>query len=1136
MATHLQCPPNPNPMHGVHATSSLRSRSSGSSTSSSLSLSSAFSDLASSESSVHSEQPNLNSDSNSNSTSSATTSNSKTNAFFASPFSSHPPSPTPTPPPPPHTAPVPPSKAKPRSLTEEFFSTPARPPSPPASSSSSISMSVSTSKPGSIHPSRIFPSRYTSQLRRSPEAQFVDLDEVTAAAAGEGSGSGSGHGHGYGRADHQSHSQYHHSGYGHEHGHRYGHGGHDRDASSSAWSAYSAYSDSSPLSFSPSIGNSSASTSRSSFVDPHPPRLPTPPPSASISRRALHRDDTIVPTSMPLVDVDMEKEKDAGLGSIVPEEATPRPADLEPNMLHFERSLLLSRQSEQPRSQSPEIMKEHEGDEEQKEDEEEPHEGTIIELPALDFPWSYSYPYPHSASSTAASTPASTSAVLPLSPLSLNFSLASSTSSRDGQAATSSTPHRIDRGTPTPTNESSISSGSAQLTDVVCLSLFSVLADSGFPNGSSHPVFTTSPESTHPPSSLPQPNTNNHVPLPPLPLPLSSTPSAPEPPKIRLIKSLGHGAFSAVWLAEDLSKVPLTLVAKRSVRDLRRRVSGRGGRERERDREGGSLKERERDRDREKREIRFEEEAEADKRDEVESVGTPVLNGKGDTPKAVNGNGPASVKLGADETTPTPATPLQTRRQPSRLREGLRNMLSFSRTSAAAAPPSTPVTPSAAGVSGAGMAAMPSPISPSLGSGHHADRDREFSFASPSFKHSSNNYEWGVNEDGSLSRHSSIKSLPSAASEHSSVSRNSSTRSSKGPSRNSSLRLALHRPHAHPEADREHGAIPEVEEAATKVHAHTNANANATLSRDSSLKKFRARVRGTKPASALRLGYGYASEKSGVYLDERDGEMGEPVVISSGGGGAEYGSGSRPGSASGLIDGFTQGRLSRNSSLGSSRGGSVRYSNSNSLGSGTGRLVAVKMTPRKPRLARPADARERKKAREEEERTRVGFVREVEVLRHISHPNITPLLAHLSTATHHILVLPYLPGGDLLGLVNSDVAWGKLGESVLRRIWCELCKAVGWMHGVGLVHRDIKLENILLTTPTFTSLLPLSPRPTLASLPTPPSPLIKLTDFGLSRFVELHPATGDAELLTTRCGSEAYAAPELVTGASGGYD
>jgi protein-serine/threonine kinase len=41
-----------------------------------------------------------------------------------------------------------------------------------------------------------------------------------------------------------------------------------------------------------------------------------------------------------------------------------------------------------------------------------------------------------------------------------------------------------------------------------------------------------------------------------------------------------------------------------------------------------------------------------------------------------------------------------------------------------------------------------------------------------------------------------------------------------------------------------------------------------------------------------------------------------------------------------------------------------------------------------------------------------------------------------------------------------------------------------------------------------------------------------LTDFGLSRFVEID-EDGDAELLSTRCGSEAYAAPELVMGGGG---
>lgn len=49
------------------------------------------------------------------------------------------------------------------------------------------------------------------------------------------------------------------------------------------------------------------------------------------------------------------------------------------------------------------------------------------------------------------------------------------------------------------------------------------------------------------------------------------------------------------------------------------------------------------------------------------------------------------------------------------------------------------------------------------------------------------------------------------------------------------------------------------------------------------------------------------------------------------------------------------------------------------------------------------------------------------------------------------------------------------------------------------------------------------------TLPPDSVPLIKLTDFGLSRFIELAP-DGTGELLSTRCGSEAYAAPELVMG------
>ena len=79
---------------------------------------------------------------------------------------------------------------------------------------------------------------------------------------------------------------------------------------------------------------------------------------------------------------------------------------------------------------------------------------------------------------------------------------------------------------------------------------------------------------------------------------------------------------------------------------------------------------------------------------------------------------------------------------------------------------------------------------------------------------------------------------------------------------------------------------------------------------------------------------------------------------------------------------------------------------------------------------------------------------------HISHPSIVSYLHSFSTPSHHCLVLEYVAGGELFTLVNSDVEYKRVTEPALRRMWGELARAVGWMHGVGLVHRDIKLESM----------------------------------------------------------------------------
>ncbi|KAF2456512.1 kinase-like domain-containing protein [Lineolata rhizophorae] len=110
-----------------------------------------------------------------------------------------------------------------------------------------------------------------------------------------------------------------------------------------------------------------------------------------------------------------------------------------------------------------------------------------------------------------------------------------------------------------------------------------------------------------------------------------------------------------------------------------------------------------------------------------------------------------------------------------------------------------------------------------------------------------------------------------------------------------------------------------------------------------------------------------------------------------------------------------------------------------------------------------------------------------------------------------LLVLGYCCGGDLF-----EVASGRrevLTPGVVRRVFAELVGAVGYLHGKGIVHRDIKLESDALLQ---------MPDPT-----THPTALITLTDLGLSRRIPDPPAS---PLLTTRCGSEDYAAPEILLG------
>ncbi|POS69401.1 CAMK protein kinase [Diaporthe helianthi] len=151
-----------------------------------------------------------------------------------------------------------------------------------------------------------------------------------------------------------------------------------------------------------------------------------------------------------------------------------------------------------------------------------------------------------------------------------------------------------------------------------------------------------------------------------------------------------------------------------------------------------------------------------------------------------------------------------------------------------------------------------------------------------------------------------------------------------------------------------------------------------------------------------------------------------------------------------------------------------------------------------------------------EDRVEMSLKRELEIMQSIHHPCLVDLKAFSIEPTRAILVLSYCIGGDLFDVATRHRSL--LVPSLLRRIFSELVGAVRYLHERHIVHRDIKLENVLVNlTPQELS------DPTVDWQHYPYS-VITLTDLGLSRRV------ADDEKLTTRCGSEDYAAPEVIMG------
>jgi serine/threonine-protein kinase len=127
------------------------------------------------------------------------------------------------------------------------------------------------------------------------------------------------------------------------------------------------------------------------------------------------------------------------------------------------------------------------------------------------------------------------------------------------------------------------------------------------------------------------------------------------------------------------------------------------------------------------------------------------------------------------------------------------------------------------------------------------------------------------------------------------------------------------------------------------------------------------------------------------------------------------------------------------------------------------------------------------------------LLREPRLLASVSHPNIVSILTAEKEDNVFFIVMEYVPGETLENLIAIT---GPLDVNRGLDFTCQICNAMDHAHRQGVIHRDLRPANVLVTD----------------------NDMLKVADFGTSRFLEI------AAHGTTVIGSPPYMAPEQFHG------
>jgi serine/threonine protein kinase len=132
-----------------------------------------------------------------------------------------------------------------------------------------------------------------------------------------------------------------------------------------------------------------------------------------------------------------------------------------------------------------------------------------------------------------------------------------------------------------------------------------------------------------------------------------------------------------------------------------------------------------------------------------------------------------------------------------------------------------------------------------------------------------------------------------------------------------------------------------------------------------------------------------------------------------------------------------------------------------------------------------------------DERSRKKVMQEVSIIKRTRHPNVVKLFETFESEKHILFSMEMCAGGDLLNYVRKR---RKLKEPIAKTLFKQIIEAIGYIHSRSIVHRDIKLDNILLDGKGN----------------------VKIGDFGVSRLYH------EGQIMKEQWGTPAYIAPEIL--------